>query len=147
MSDIEIVLPSRLMKGCMVESTSNASISELTDVFVQCWNSVFFVKEKLDTGGTASILVEIWSDTGRIYWIVSNRRELFRFELKSSAIEKAYFEMLESAQFEANYAKFGVEVRSMIRTSMVVPQDMNISTIVVRDSDNSDSEEILKDNS
>lgn len=132
----------KLMRGMVVAATDPSNVHDIDTR--DCWGKVVEVTSALSQGSTICITCEIWPDTGRIIWILEDRREFARVELKAIAIEKAYYDLRDLPTFEEEYTKLMDQLRHLVRCGYDAT-DMSMATrVVIRDSDSHDGEVILK---
>lgn len=132
----------KLMRGTVVAATDASNLHDIDTR--DCWWKVVEVTSALAQCPTISITCEIWPDTGRIIWILEDRREFARVELKAIAIEQAYYDFRDSPTFEEEYTKLMDQLRHLVQCGYDAT-DMSLATrLVIRDSDSHDGEVILK---
>lgn len=144
MTDVIFEFPSRLLRGCVIEARTSVVIDELRDCFEQCWLKVLATIVQLaHEDEDVSILVEIWLDTGRIFWIPKSRRDIFRLELTNIALKQAYFAIMDRSDFEPNYQLIIDTLKAQIESSAPRGRNKSINKYILRDSDMRESEEIV----
>lgn len=86
-------------------------------------------------------MCEIWPDTGRIIWILKDRREFCRVELSIPELEQRYFEISATKDFEYEYKVLLGVIKNALRKGFERVDSSYAQRIAVRDSDDATTEE------
>jgi len=142
MSGIQITLPDHILRGMCVDAATSASVDGLTNDLAVCWETVDSLRRRLAPDDVVTMVVQIWLDSGRIFWVVRANRERFRFELEVRTLEEAYHSFLDSPDFDTSYEILLELVRNQVRASL--PRRLEkVSIVVVRDCDDKESQVVL----
>ncbi|MEZ6137638.1 MAG: hypothetical protein R3C53_22355 [Pirellulaceae bacterium] len=142
MSGMQWSLPNTLVRGAVVEAKSGSDLASLTTA--ECWIMVANLSQELaKPNEPVQVLVEIWADTGRIIWILKDRREFCRVELTAVEIERSYFKMLQSNTFESEYEALVEKLKNIIRIGSSTTDLSFATSVLMRDCDTEESAEPL----
>lgn len=143
MSTITWKAPPKVMRGVVVEGIDSGSISAISTT--ECWGKVASLCGLLaNPSEPISVVCEIWPDTGRIIWIQKDTREFCRLELTVSDLERRYFEISSSQNFEYDYDELLSQIKHAVRNG-TNESDLGFAySVTIRDSDDSVTDEIVK---
>lgn len=142
MSTIEWKSQPNLIRGVVIDGVESSTFT--IDSSVECWNKVASVNRSLaNSSESISVLCEIWPDTGRIIWVQKDRREFARVELTIPELERKYFEISATQQFEYDYDRLVTQVRDTIKAGAAQIDLGFANKITIRDSDDSMTEESI----
>jgi len=111
----------------------------------ECWEKVATICKFLANPSEAiSIVCEIWPDTGRIIWIQKDRREFNRVELTIPELERKYFNISATTNFEYDYDVLLSQIKSAVKDGAAHVDLGFAHLVVVRDSDDPTTEELMK---
>jgi len=143
MSMITWNTPAKLIRGVVVEATDTSRIQELATA--ECWERVASLSKSLSNPvESTSVLCEIWPDTGRVIWILNDRREFCRVELSIPELERQYFEISATQTFEEEYALLLRKIRNALRNGFEQVDSSYAQEIAIRDSDDATTEERIQ---
>ena len=137
------------VRGSAIESVVLVdNIESLHTVFVEAWAKVCDIAIEFSTNGSFSLLVEVWSDTGRIIFLLRESRDIARVVLAIPALEREYYSLPEDEK------EFEVSLRSLFESMLVqlietlprteIEQISGGNALVVaRNADDKDSNRIL----
>jgi hypothetical protein len=141
-SGIEWKSPPKLMRGVVIDGVDSSTFA--SDSSRECWEKVASISKALaNSSEPISVMCEIWPDTGRVIWIQKDRREFGRVELTIPELERKYFEISSSRQFEYDYDRLVAQVRDAVKAGAAQIDLAFANKITIRESDDSTTEEAM----
>jgi len=132
--------PANLIRGVVVEAKDSSLIPDLD--ISECWERVVSLSQTLSNPSeSTSVLCEIWPDTGRVIWILKDRREFCRVELLIPDLERRYFEISSAQNFDYDYDLLLKQIRKALSKGFEKVDPSFAQKIKVRDSDDATTEE------
>jgi hypothetical protein len=130
----------KIVRGIAIEANVQvADLDQLAPVLGEVWEKCVELSRQL-SDGKFSTLVEIWPDTGRLVYRLSDDREFARVILSVSCIESIYHKFPEDdSEFDIAYANLVERLRNEIGNSLTV--EPNLDEFIVRDSDDEKSQQ------
>lgn len=142
MSTINWNVPAVLRRSIVVEAVDYSQMEEV--VTTECWKKAAEVCKLLGLPKKPiSIHCEIWPDTGRIFWIISDDREFCRLELLIPDLERKYFEIASQKDFEIRYNALLSHARQIVRAGCSAMNLGFADKVTIRDSDDTSTEETI----
>ncbi len=131
------------MRGVVVEGVDSCSLPAISTA--ECWERVASLCNSLaNPSEPISVVCEIWPDTGRVIWVLKDRREFCRLELTIHELEKAYFQISNSQNFEYDYDRLLYRIKDAVSKGAAQIDLGFVHHVAMRDSDDSATEEIMK---
>jgi hypothetical protein len=135
---------SEFNRGNDLEATTNvAEIGFLESDLSDAWAKAVEIGNAFREPGKLVVLVEIWSDTGRIIFRMSDRREFARIVLNCPVLERQYYGLIDAEEFDRLYCELVDAVMTLLKLSM--PSEFEVNgqgeiRVVARDSDDDETE-------
>lgn len=100
--DIELANFSR---GNALEAATMCGLDRVLGPLREMWRKVIEIADAFQDNGKLGVLVEVWPDTGRVIFRLSDRREFARVILNIHALERRYYELatLSDEEFEEQH--------------------------------------------
>lgn len=138
-----------LARGSDIEAVSLVdNLASLDNVISDAWIKVYEIACAFGPYGRLTVVVEIWLDTGRIIFVMREKREIARAVLTIPALEREYYSLpLDDIKFDASLQVRLERIRSQLadtlpRTALErIPAEC--ITVVAREADDKGSDRIL----
>jgi hypothetical protein len=141
MSNITWAEPPQLMRGCVIDAVIHEGDDQtISAALNKAWQRAAEVIEQLRYPELpTAIIVELWQDTGRIIFIIKQRRDMARIVLTCPEIERLYFSWnSEGLEFEREYERQHQRLVWLAQTNFPTAREafgMLETTATIRDSD------------
>ncbi|MEL7498756.1 MAG: hypothetical protein AAFN77_14200 [Planctomycetota bacterium] len=134
----------KIIRGIAIEANLNETdLSEIGSALSEAWLKCLDVSSQLCDGPRFSALVEIWPDSGRIIYRLSDTREFARVILSVFSLESVYYQLPEDEDaFETAYDELVERVRKDVENGLTLESAVN--EIVIRDSDDEKSQQVAR---
>ena len=132
----------KLIRGMAIEAKSEINdLNQIGPSLNVAWAKCLDVTDQLSEETKNSVLIEVWADTGRVIYRLSDAREFARVILCASRLEAVYYELPaeDDDVFDKAYVGLIERIRKEIESSVALGP--RIDQIVIRDSDDETSQQ------